>query len=131
MTPTPYLVASAEHDGQRSVLRLEGELDVTSKDFLWLAVSDALERHPAVLVVDLTALRFMDCSGLSVLVETHQHLAGSNRQLLITGAQPIVRRLLRVTGRDAYLQSGHPHGDDTGGDRGLARCGPPLPPATG
>jgi RNA polymerase sigma-B factor len=117
MTYPPYFVISAEQDGQRFILRLGGELDLTNKDVLWLAVRDALERHPALLVVDLAALGFMDCAGLSVLIEAHRQLAASHRQLLITGAQPIVRRLICLLGLDTYLLPNAPqngrHESDT------------------
>ncbi len=106
MTYPPYLVISAEHYQHRSVLRLEGELDLTNKDVLRLAVRDALEHQPALLVVDLAALGFMDCAGLSVLIEVHGQLAASHRQLLITGAQPIVRRLICLLGLNTYLMPG-------------------------
>jgi anti-sigma B factor antagonist len=103
MTYPAYFVISAEHDGQCSILRLEGELDLTNKDVLWLAIGAALEHSPALLQVDLAALGFMDCAGLSVLIEAHRQLTASHRQLLITGAQPIVRRLISLLGLNTYL----------------------------
>ena len=56
------------------MLSLLGELDVCNKDLLAGAIDSALERGTRRLVVDLSALDFMDCSGLSVLVETRKHL---------------------------------------------------------
>jgi anti-sigma B factor antagonist len=103
MTSFPYLAIITEHDGPRPVLRLQGELDICTKDCLRRAISSALEHHPATLVLDLSALGFMDCSGLSVLVWAHKLLAGQQRQLLITGSQPIVRRLICLMGLDTYL----------------------------
>jgi anti-anti-sigma factor len=103
MTSFPYLDITAEHDGPRHVLRLQGELDICNKDCLRRAIGSALEHHPSTLVLDLSALGFMDCSGLSVLVWAHKLLAGQQRQLLITGSQPIVRRLICLMGLDTYL----------------------------
>jgi len=88
MTPFPYLEITAEHDGPRHVLRLRGELDICNEDHLRRAIASALEYHPLTLVLDLSALGFMDCSGLSVLVWAHKLLAGQQRQLLLTGSQP-------------------------------------------
>ena len=103
MPASSYLAITAHHCGQRSVLRLQGELDASTEDRLRSAIGSALDHSPKLLVVDLAALGFMDCSGLSVLVWAHQRLAGQERQLLITGAQPIVQRLIRLTGLDTYL----------------------------
>jgi anti-sigma B factor antagonist len=101
---SPYLTIVTEHFGQRSVLRLRGELDLTNQDHLRRAIGRALEdRHPQTLIVDLSQLGFTDLSGLAVLVRAHMSLAGQGRQLVIAGSQPIVLRLLSLTGLDGYL----------------------------
>jgi anti-sigma B factor antagonist len=104
MNASTYLVVTAEHHSKRSVLRLQGELDVSSRDHLCHAISSALENHPPVLVMDLSGLSFTDCAGLSVLVWAHKRQAGCGHRLVITGAKPITQRLLHLTGLDTYLQ---------------------------
>lgn len=108
MNPTTHLVVVTERHGQRSVLRLQGELDVSSRDRLHSAISRALEDHPPLLVVDLSGLSFIDCAGLSVLVGAHKRLAGCGHRLLITGAKPAVQRLLHLTGMGTYLHLSNP-----------------------
>lgn len=103
MTFSPYLTVTTHHYGRRSVLRLQGELDLCTKAQLCRAITGVLKRHPRILVVDLSALSFMDCSGLSVLVRAHNRLAAQQHQLLITGCTPVVRRLMSLTGLDAQL----------------------------
>jgi anti-sigma B factor antagonist len=105
---TCHLVIVTEHHGRQSVLRLLGELDLSNRDFVRDAIDGALEHGPRVLVLDLSGLGFMDCSGLRVLVGTHKHLAEDRRQLFVAGSRPIVRRLIRLTGLDAYLRLGWP-----------------------
>jgi anti-sigma B factor antagonist len=104
MNASTYLAVTAEHHSKRSVLRLQGELDVSSRDHLCHAIRNALENHPPVLVMDLSGLSFTDCAGLSVLVWAHKRQAGCGHRLVITGAKPIIRRLLHLTGLDTYLQ---------------------------
>jgi anti-anti-sigma factor len=103
MPASPCLAITIHHCGLRSVVRLRGELDASTEDRLRCAIGSALNHSPELLVVDLSELSFMDCSGLSVLVWAHQRLAEQERQLLITGAQPVVQRLIRLTGFDTYL----------------------------
>lgn len=103
MNERPYLAIITEHHGQRSVLRLQGELDVSTRDRLRHAISSALEDHPSIVVVDLSGLGFADCAGLSILVWAQKRLAASGHELVTTGAKPIVRRLLHLTGLDTYL----------------------------
>jgi anti-anti-sigma factor len=105
---TCHLVIVAEHHGRQSVLRLLGELDLSNRDFLRGAIDGALEHGPQVLVLDLSGLSFMDCSGLRVVLGTHKHLAEDQRQLFLAGSRPIVRRLIRLTGLDGYLRLGWP-----------------------
>jgi anti-anti-sigma factor len=102
--PFPLLTIISEHHGRRSVLRLLGELDLCSADDLHRAVGTLLEQHdPRSLTMDLSALTFADCAGLSVLVWARNCLAERGHELVITGSQPIVRRLLALTGLAAYL----------------------------
>jgi anti-anti-sigma factor len=105
-----YLIIITEHRGRRAVLSLLGELDMCSKDLLAGAIGSALQHGTRMLVVDLSALDFMDCSGLSVLVKTRKQLAEGQGQLVITGCQPIVRRLFHLMDLDSYLDPGAPEG---------------------
>jgi anti-sigma B factor antagonist len=102
----PGLAVMIEHQAGRAVLRLQGELDTSSRDFLRRAIHSALERRPQALLIDLSAVVFADCAGLAVLVWAHQHLAEHGQQLLVTGCQPMVSRLLCLTGLDTYLHLG-------------------------
>jgi anti-anti-sigma factor len=98
----------AEYHGDRSVLRLQGELDAGNRESLRRAILDAFRLRPQTLVLELSALGFADCSGLSVLVWAHSHLAEHGTELIVTPGQPMVNRLLRLTGLDTYLHLSAP-----------------------
>jgi anti-sigma B factor antagonist len=119
MNPTTHLAVTTEHHGQRSVLRLQGELDASNRDRLHSAISSALEHHPPLLVADLSGLDFIDCAGLSVLVGAHKRLAASGHRLLIAGAKPAVQRLLHLTGLDTYLHLSNPEAISGNPDKGI------------
>lgn len=106
MNECPCLAIAAEHHSQRSVVRLQGELDVSTRGRLCQALGSALPGHPPVLVVDLSELDFADCAGISILAWAHKLLAAGGSELLVTGAQPAVGRLLQLTGLDTYLRCG-------------------------
>jgi anti-anti-sigma factor len=106
MDERPGLAIITEHQSQRTVVRLQGELDVSTRDRLRHAIGNALEGHPPIFVVDLSGLDFADCAGISILVWAHKRLSEGGSELLITGAKPIVRRLLQLTGLDTYLHLG-------------------------
>jgi len=87
---------------------LHGELDAANRDTLRRALDASVAQGPQTLEVDLSGLGFADCSTLSVLVSAQLRLAEHNHELIITGAQPIVRRLLAVSGLDTFFRLGEP-----------------------
>jgi anti-anti-sigma factor len=104
-SPRPYLAIVTVHRDRRSVMRLCGELDGGNRDHLRRAIRAVLSHHhPLTLTIDLSALSFTDCAGLSVMVWAHKLLAEQGRELVITGAQPSIRRLLHLTDLDTYLR---------------------------
>ncbi len=97
-----------EHHDDQIVLRLHGELDMGTAESLRRAIRGVLRLHPQTLVLELSALGFLDCSGLSVLAWAHRQLAEGGQRLIVARGQPMVNRLLRLTGLDSYLHvSGH------------------------
>ena len=87
--------------GPRTVVEVDGEIDVSSADALREELSAVLDRDRADLVIDLRAVRFMDSTGLGVLVGTLKkvRLAGGQLQLVIDS-----ERLLKVFRITALLQ---------------------------
>ncbi|KQR17107.1 anti-sigma factor antagonist [Cellulomonas sp. Leaf334] len=87
--------------GSRTVVEVDGEIDVSSADALRDQLSELLERDRTDLVIDLRAVRFMDSTGLGVLVGTLKkvRLAGGQLQLVIDS-----ERLLKVFRITALLQ---------------------------
>ncbi len=103
MTDIPCLAIVVEDHGPHLILRLSGELDLTESGRLREMVDALLAREPRVLVTDLSALAFIDCAGLAVLTYAHRRQAAAGRHLLVYGVQPLVRRVLVLTGTDTYL----------------------------
>jgi anti-sigma B factor antagonist len=101
--PPSGLSIAVAHGNGAPVLRVAGELDLTSAPRLRQAVNTVLAGHPPVLVVDLSGLGFSDCTGLRVLIEARRRQAARGHQLRITGLQSPVRRLIHLVGFDAHL----------------------------
>ena len=87
--------------GPRTVVEVDGEIDVATADTLREELAALLDRDRADLVIDLRAVRFMDSTGLGVLVGTLKkvRLAGGRLQLVIDS-----ERLLKVFRITALLQ---------------------------
>ncbi len=56
------------------------------------------------LTLDFTDVRFMDSTGIKVLIDAHAALAGQDRRLVIANRSPAIERVLHVTGLDEVLR---------------------------
>jgi serine/threonine-protein kinase RsbW len=81
-----------------TVYRLSGDLDFRAVDSARAALLLALERARGVLVIDLSAVDFIDSSGLSVLTEAARNAARRTIRIRLRGLDPHHERLLHVIG---------------------------------
>lgn len=86
-----------------AVVTLRGELDIASADELRRGLQAARRAHGDHLILDLDELEFMDSHGLSVIINCHKAVTAGQGSLALTGARPIVRRTLQITGLDRRL----------------------------
>ncbi|MFI6166195.1 STAS domain-containing protein [Nocardia sp. NPDC051052] len=87
--------------GSAAVLTVDGEVDAASAPQLRSGIEDALGNKPALLVVDLSSVRFFGSAGLSVLLLAAEASAKGGFRV-VASAQ--VRRPIEVTGLDAVLE---------------------------
>jgi anti-anti-sigma factor len=84
-----------------------GEIDLSNSDVLRVRLLNVLfALHPYRIEVDLAGVTFLDCSGLTVLVTLGKAAARTGCRLWITNPQPIVRRVLDLTGLLDVLTAG-------------------------
>lgn len=91
------------HDGH-VVVTLRGELDVSTATELRERLFRILARDPASLILDMSGLRFMDSTGISVLVATQQRANTRGWTLSLAGPKKIVGRVLRITSLDRHFR---------------------------
>ncbi|WP_017573121.1 STAS domain-containing protein [Nocardiopsis halotolerans] len=96
-------ISSTLHDAGR-VLALDGEIDMATEHRFQDAVTEALTTQPfGRVVLDCADLRFIDSSGLRVLIRAHK--AAKEQKALLAIASPIQRvlQILRVTSLDTRI----------------------------
>lgn len=87
----------------RAVVVASGEVDVTTAPGLREALGTA-SQVSARVVLDLTAVTFLDSSGIAVLLETmREGRRGHRTSLCLAGARARVRRVLDITRVDRML----------------------------
>jgi anti-anti-sigma factor len=86
-----------EEQGDVVVARLSGELDISVAEITGSRIADAVPSSARGVVVDMSALEFMDSSGVSMLFALARRV-GSHRQELRVVAPPgrPVARVLEI-----------------------------------
>jgi anti-anti-sigma factor len=90
----------------RTVVRVAGEVDVATSALLAAAVARAMDvahEGRTDLVVDLAHVRFIDVSGINVLLSATNQARGADRSLVLRSPSRAVRRLLDVLRLDGVL----------------------------
>ena len=106
-----------------AVLTVHGDLDIATVGLLAEARERALAERPGALLIDLSAVAFIDSSGLRFLLQTHTLAQREGWKLeLVSPAEPAMK-VFTVTGADQQLPFidvakgqidtlGEPAGDD-------------------
>jgi anti-sigma B factor antagonist len=89
------LETSMDADGERTVLTVAGEVDVATVESFRHALLAAQRSHR--VVVDLSAVTFMDSAGVNALVGAYHRVSGDD-ELRLVGLRPNVRRVFEITG---------------------------------
>jgi anti-sigma B factor antagonist len=87
-----------------AVLVLEGELDMATVGDFDSAVGQLESETAGTIVVDLSRLRFLDCSGLHSFVAARQRIAAAGGTLKLVPGPQHVRRLFALTRVDTLFE---------------------------
>jgi anti-sigma B factor antagonist len=85
------------------MVALSGELDVATAGSVEEALLDAEGGEPTRIVLDLRDLRFMDSTGLSLLINADRRGRKAGRHVTIVSGTGPSRRILRTVGLDSRL----------------------------
>ena len=99
------LTVALEFAESAVVIRLFGELDLSTGPQLGKAFADAAASDPALVVLDLYALTFIDAAGLRAILRENEQLG---KRLIVQGACSRVRWLFTVAGVERELQLDRP-----------------------
>jgi len=97
-----------------AVVTLSGELDAFDAPDLRRAFETVLETRPALVVLDLTAVTFLDSTILGALVGLLRRLRETGGELRTVLPETTARRVFEITGLDAALDVWPSRRDATG-----------------
>lgn len=90
--------------GDVARLALTGEFDLASTQQFHDALARVADDGAKTLVVDLTALEFMDSSGLRSLVMANDRLKAAGQRMVIVPGPPHIRRVFEITQLESRLE---------------------------
>jgi anti-anti-sigma factor len=99
---------------RRVRLALSGDLDLLTRDTVWHTVVHSLRSRPSHIALDLSAVTFIDCAGLSGVLRAQGLAHQRNCELAIVDMSAATRRLLAMTDSLIQLTAGHQSCDDRG-----------------
>ncbi|WP_433206402.1 STAS domain-containing protein [Dactylosporangium sp. CS-047395] len=85
------------------VVRVEGEVDYDTAGDLRAALFGAIERKPAGVVLDLSRLRFLDSTGLGVIVSGWQRARKSGMHYALRCVPTVIAEQFELTGLTKVL----------------------------
>jgi len=98
----PLQIETAQQDGTY-VIRLLGELDMTSAPQVDEALLRAEATASARILLDVDSLEFIDSSGLQAILRAKRRADGTGRRLRITRGTGHVADMFRLTALDMTL----------------------------
>jgi anti-anti-sigma factor len=91
-----------DRDGSAVIVRLAGELDLYNAHEIRDTLLEESAANPERLVVDLSAVGFIDSTALGVLIEARSKMA--NRRAFLLAAPAVeTRRALEISGLDRHF----------------------------
>jgi anti-sigma B factor antagonist len=86
-----------EHQDDRAIVHVGGEVDVATCPQLREVLDELVDLGIYHLVVDLEKVRFLDSSGIGLLMGVYRRIREHGGSLRLTGPSPQVRRVLELT----------------------------------
>ena len=109
MGPAPFQASASELEGGIHLLKVHGELDLSTATQLEGLLEEAVTSEEASVVVDLADCQFIDSTGIALIVRAWQRVDsaagnGGKGGLVLCCPNEQVRRILEVTGLEHSLR---------------------------
>jgi anti-sigma B factor antagonist len=89
-----------ETSGNATIVRVRGDVDVATSPQLRAELQTAIDAGTKEVVVDVSAMDFIDSAGLGVLIGALKRAREADVRLVLRGVQPSPRKVLGITGLD-------------------------------
>jgi anti-sigma B factor antagonist len=100
---TNRIELDSDTDRDAGTLRVSGEIDLISAPRLEQAIRELIDGGVRGLTIDLAGVRFMDSTGLRVLMSCYKRLAEVDGTLVLSAVSEAVRRVIDVSGLQSHF----------------------------
>lgn len=107
----PELVLEVEVGDHHTTVKVAGDIDLLTAEKFRDYACDEIAAHPQAAVIDMTAVGFVDSSGISALVAIRRHTDALGLSVVVEPSRR-VQAALKLAGLAEIFQSEHP--DDPG-----------------
>jgi anti-sigma B factor antagonist len=87
---------SIREAGETTIVDVDGRLDLSTSAALRRSLFDKLTVTPK-LALNLAAIRYIDSSGIAILIEVLKDSQRLNKQFVLFGLSPAVEQVFRLT----------------------------------
>lgn len=94
------LDASFDESRDQWDVRLYGEVDIYNADSLKSELHSLIDEKKADIVLDCTSLKYIDSTGLGVLVSALKKVKEAEKQIRIISLKPYIAKIFTLTGLD-------------------------------
>ncbi|MEW2162823.1 STAS domain-containing protein [Streptomyces sp. NPDC007084] len=103
--PAPVSIEVTPYGDGIVLVGVAGELDVETAPELRGRLADQIRAGRPHLLLDLSAVPFMDSSGINALLKAHEEAGLAGGSLCLVSPAPVVRRVLDLTGVSLTIAS--------------------------
>jgi len=89
---------------ERLHILFKGRLDATNAAEAMERVGEGLEGLDRDILLDLNGLEYISSAGLQVLLKCAKAAQAAGKKLYLTGANPNVREILKISGFLTFMQ---------------------------
>jgi anti-sigma B factor antagonist len=97
------MTVSTRNDPGCTVVEVSGDVDISTSPDLRAALAAVLAEDARAVVIDLSAVRFIDSTGLGVLVGVYTAMRNANGRLAVVNDYPAVLKVFSITALDEVL----------------------------
>ena len=87
--------------GNVTVVELQGELDADFAELFQNTITDIIAKNKTCIVLDMSAVGFIDSQGLEQLLWTRDYCNENKRELRLAGLDENCTRILEITRLDS------------------------------